>query len=104
MKIIKHDSDDQLLLDLYFPEIITGKYGEPETPAYILEKLKEVDGHGSGLDADTVDGCHASAFLLKNPVLSGHLAAVGLSGEIADGGTFADFETAFANNTSDTFK
>lgn len=104
MKIIKHDSDDQLLLDLYFPNIITGKYGEPETPQYILEKLREVDGHGSGLDADTVDGCHASAFILKNPALPGHLAGIAPSGEIGDGGAFADFENSFSSNTSDTFK
>jgi hypothetical protein len=32
------------------------------TPANILAKLLTVDGSGSGLDADTVDGQHASAF------------------------------------------
>jgi hypothetical protein len=34
-----------------------------ENPNYILNKLKEIDGSGSGLDADTLDGQHASAFL-----------------------------------------
>lgn len=32
----------------------------------ILTKLKNVDGSGSGLDADTVDGLHASSFLRKD--------------------------------------
>lgn len=31
----------------------------------ILSKLKTVDGHGSGLDADMLDGKHASEFVLK---------------------------------------
>lgn len=33
-----------------------------ETPQSILTKLKTVDGTGSGLDADLLDGNHASAF------------------------------------------
>ena len=35
------------------------------TPEEILAKLKEVDGHGSGLDADMLDGKHGSEFALK---------------------------------------
>ena len=31
----------------------------------ILDKLKTVDGEGSGLDADMLDGKHASEFVLK---------------------------------------
>lgn len=34
----------------------------PESGATILAKLLTVDGSGSGLDADTVDGQHATAF------------------------------------------
>ena len=34
-----------------------------QTAAEILALLKTVDGAGSGLDADTVDGMHASSFL-----------------------------------------
>lgn len=33
-----------------------------QTPAELLTAIKTVDGTGSGLDADTVDGQHASAF------------------------------------------
>jgi len=32
------------------------------TAADVLTKIKTVDGSGSGLDADTLDGQHASAF------------------------------------------
>ena len=31
-------------------------------PQNVLDKLREADGHGSGLDADTLDGLHAAAF------------------------------------------
>jgi len=34
------------------------------TPTDILNKLSTVDGTGSGLDADTLDGLHASAFVV----------------------------------------
>lgn len=36
------------------------------TAADILNKLKTVDGTGSGLDADTLDGLNSSSFLLKS--------------------------------------
>lgn len=36
------------------------------TAADVLAKLLTVDGPGSGLDADTVDGSHAAAFVLKS--------------------------------------
>lgn len=37
--------------------------GATETPEQILEKVKLVDGPGSGLDADTVDGLQAAVFV-----------------------------------------
>jgi Phage Tail Collar Domain len=37
--------------------------GASETAADLLTKLRTVDGSGSGLDADTVDGQHANAFV-----------------------------------------
>ena len=40
------------------------------TAADVLSKIKTVDGSGSGLDADTVDGLHSSSFfkvVLNNP-------------------------------------
>lgn len=35
----------------------------PDTPSDVLEDLKTVDGAGSGLDADLLDGLHGSAYL-----------------------------------------
>lgn len=40
-----------------------GLNGSPDSPAQVLEKLKQVDGPGSGLDADTLDGTDATGFL-----------------------------------------
>ncbi len=66
-----------------------------ETPSQLLTSIKTVDGSGSGLDADTVDGNEASAF-----ATSGHthaaFGALTLSGDVAwstgsarDVGTYA---------------
>jgi hypothetical protein len=41
----------------------TGAQGSPDTPAQVLTKLEQVDGAGSGLDADLLDGLGSSAFL-----------------------------------------
>jgi hypothetical protein len=46
---------------------LTGTNSGDETAATILNKLLTVDGASSGLDADTLDGVHASAF-----AVSGH--------------------------------
>jgi hypothetical protein len=40
-----------------------GANGSPDTPQQVLDKLKQVDGPGSGLDADTLDGTDATGFL-----------------------------------------
>ena len=40
-----------------------GSNGSPDTAAQILTKIKTVDGSGSGLDADSLDGIQASSFL-----------------------------------------
>lgn len=55
-----------------------------DTAAQLLAKLITVDGSGSGLDADTVDGSHASAFAAAshthaNGDLTGYTAADVLS-------------------------
>jgi hypothetical protein len=39
-----------------------GADGSPDSPADVLAKILQVDGPGSGIDADTLDGQHASAF------------------------------------------
>ena len=48
------------------PTGATGPAGSPDTAAQVLTKVKTVDGSGSGLDADTVDGIHGSSFLRSN--------------------------------------
>ena len=42
------------------PQGPTGASGSPDTPAQVLSKLVQVDGAGSGLDADQVDS-HSAA-------------------------------------------
>jgi hypothetical protein len=44
------------------PQGPAGADGSPDTAAQVLAKLVTVDGVGSGLDADLLDGSHASAF------------------------------------------
>ncbi len=44
------------------PQGPAGADGSPDTAAQVLAKLVSVDGAGSGLDADLLDGTHASAF------------------------------------------
>jgi hypothetical protein len=39
----------------------TGEPGAPDTPEEVLAKIKQVDGAGSGLDADTLDSAELSA-------------------------------------------
>lgn len=57
----------------------SGPRGLPgaDTGEEILAKLASVDGHGSGLDADTLDGNHAAAFDAAgaaDTAVSGHAA------------------------------
>ena len=40
-----------------------GGDGSPDTPAQVLAKLLQVDGAGSGLEADLIDGLDASRFM-----------------------------------------
>ncbi|KYH35822.1 WD domain, G-beta repeat [Clostridium tepidiprofundi DSM 19306] len=41
-------------------------YNKVTSATYIRDRVKAVDGHGSGLDADTVDGKHATGNLMTN--------------------------------------
>lgn len=98
MKIVKHDSDDELLLDLYFPHIIRGEKGdkgEEIVGERLLREIRLIDGQGSGIDADTLDGRHAGDFILKNRELAGRMVVVAPDGEIADGGDFGEFRDGF---------
>ena len=44
------------------PTGVTGEQGSPDTPTQVLDKLLTVDGPGSGLNADLLDGLHAAGF------------------------------------------
>jgi Collagen triple helix repeat (20 copies) len=44
------------------PEGPEGPAGSPDTPQQVLDKLTQVDGAGSGLDADLFDGLTSNAF------------------------------------------
>lgn len=45
------------------PEGARGSDGSPDTPEQVRAKLTEVDGAGSGVDADLLDGLSSQAFL-----------------------------------------
>lgn len=47
--------------------------GSPDTPQEVLAKLVQVDGTGSALDADLLDGLSSSSFLASNAPASGDL-------------------------------
>lgn len=65
--------------------VLVKGFGGGETAKKLLEKIKTVDGSGSGLDADLLDGKEASAFAATEHT---H-AATDLSGIVAieNGGT-----------------
>ena len=73
------------------------------TAAAILTKLLGVDGTGSGLDADTVDGLHAASFLLASQYTAADVltkllavdgAGSGLDADLFDGQSSAAFATS----------
>jgi hypothetical protein len=66
------------------PQGPIGPPGSPDTPAQVLDKLLQVDGSGSGLDADRLDGL-GSADVVK--------AGEAAGGDFA-GSTFPDPEIA----------
>jgi len=70
------------------PEGPQGPQGDPPPASELLSTLKSVDGSGSGLDADLLDGLQASAFLRSNAasVTSNTLGArFGVHGDYAGG-------------------
>jgi hypothetical protein len=48
-----------------------GPAGSPDTPAQVLAKVKDVDGTGSGLNADQLDGADESEFLRASRIKLG---------------------------------
>ena len=101
MNIVRRESEEDLLMDLYFPNIIKGLDADEIDDGKFLNKIKEVDGEGSGVDADLLDGHHASAFVRRNSALAGRVAVVGADGEVADGGSYLEFEKEFNNSVSE---
>ncbi|MCM1031551.1 MAG: hypothetical protein NC410_08965 [Oscillibacter sp.] len=92
------DCDSQLVMDLFFPNIIRGKDAGEISSKELLDKIKVVDGTGSGLDADTLDGKHASDFLTSVDFPEGEVIVGGGKEEKpTGGGSFSEFETAFNN-------
>ena len=66
------------------PNAVTNGYFQATyTAADVLTKIKTVDGAGSGLDADTLDGSNSSFFTNASNIDSGTLASARLSGTYA---------------------
>ncbi len=61
------------------PAGVAGGDGSPDTPEQVLEKLVQVDGPGSGLDADRLDGLSPGAFMRtdRDTGTAGRLSAAG---------------------------
>lgn len=79
------------------------------TDTQLLTSIKNVDGSGSGLDADLLDGNHASAFYLaSNPSgytsNTGTVTSVGATAPIvSSGGTTPSLSIAAANSTTNGY-
>ena len=79
------------------------------TDAQLLASIKNVDGTGSGLDADTLDGNHASAFYLaSNPngytSNTGTVTSVGATAPlVSSGGTDPSISIPAANSTTNGY-
>lgn len=74
------------------------------TAADVLTKLLTVDGTGTGLDADTVDGSHASAFeaALGNPDSDGYVlssTAAGVRSWVQSAADVGDLTTTTGSST-----
>lgn len=104
MNIVRRESEEDLMMDLYFPNIIKGLDADEIDDGKFLNKIKEVDGEGSGIDADLLDGNHASAFMRRNGVFAGRVAVVGVDGDVTDGGSYDEFEKEFNNNVSEDLR
>lgn len=72
------------------------------TDAAVMAKVQAVDGAGSGLDADTVDGLQASAFVLTSGLLNAIKAidgaGTGLDADLLDGQEATAFAAANHNH------
>lgn len=95
LEIVLQEDSSVLLMDLFIPEVLAGKDADEITSEKLHEKLLEIDGEGSGLDADTVDGKHARDLFVKNPLLAGRVVVGTTDGGPGDGGNYEEFTAAF---------
>lgn len=75
------------------------------TAADVLSKIKTVDGSGSGLDADTLDGRHFSELLMEDITIYGNLTVTGGITAYSTNGQAVPFlidETNWENLTSNS--
>lgn len=104
LEIVLQEDSSALLMDLYIPEVLVGKDADEITAEKLLERLQEVDGEGSGLDADTVDGKHARDLFVKNPLLAGRVVVGAADGGPTDGGNYEEFTAAFLAQVSEDLR
>lgn len=72
---ILDESTNTLALNFTVPKGTDGASGSADTPVQVLDKIKTVDGAGSGLDADTLDGIEASGFATADHTHSEYASA-----------------------------
>jgi cytoskeletal protein CcmA (bactofilin family) len=85
-----------------------GANGSPDTPIQVRDKLTQVDGTASGIDADLLDGLQATAFLRKDRLvtdLEEMTSRLGVRGPFVNIGTTAAqtgvrFQDTTAGSTS----
>jgi hypothetical protein len=85
------------------PQGPAGAPGTQISATEVLDKLRTVDGPGSGLDADTVDGRHASAFVENGqPGTTPVILRLDNSGRVLEGSVLPAAATVVAGRTTTT--
>ena len=89
-----------LTLDFVIPRGATGESGSSAsiTADEVLTKLKTVDGTNSGLDADTLDGVHASGFATATHTHAEYATTTALEGKADINHTHSEYATVTALN------
>lgn len=95
LEIVLQEDSSVLMMDLYMPEVLVGKDADEITSEKLHEMLLKIDGEGSGIDADMVDGKHARDLFVKNPLLADRVVVGAADGGPADGGSYEEFTAAF---------
>lgn len=89
-----------LTLDFVIPRGATGESGTSAsiTADEVLTKIKTVDGANSELDADTLDGAHASSFATATHTHAEYATETDLNGKADINHTHAEYATTTALN------